>query len=47
MPAALTTAKTVMFSRRAPKDNLKALSLLTVIHFPFVWSVGKPLSSQL
>ena len=47
MPAASTTAKTVMFSQRAPKDNLKALSPLTVINFPFVWSFGKPLSSQL
>ena len=35
MPAVLTTAKAVMFSRRAAKDNLKALSPLTVIHFPF------------
>ena len=34
MSAALTTAKTVMFSRRAAKDNLNALSPLAVIHFP-------------
>ena len=46
MRAVLAAVKTVMFSRWAPKDNLKPLSPLTVIHFLFVWSVGKPLSSQ-
>ena len=46
MPAALATAETVMFSELAPKDNLKVLSPLTVIHFPFVCLVGKPCSLQ-
>ena len=40
MLAALTTAKTVMFSRRALKDNLKALSPLTVIHFLLAFPSG-------
>ena len=40
MLVALTTAKTVMFSRRALKDNLKALSPLTVIHFLLAFPSG-------